>query len=99
MSRKYRLPFRRAKGLVSSTSVGGGSLDVTAVSPLDAVLLDMLLDRPTASPLAAAAACDSAIERTFLLLEELPVEEDFRLACARAWAWERVLDDWFAECL
>ena len=80
--------------------MAGGSLEVTCVSPLDAVLLDMLLDRPTASlPRAAAAACDSATEEPCLLLELPPVEEEVRLAWARACACARVFVLWFAECL
>lgn len=61
-SPKYRLPLRRANGCLSSTSVGGGSDEVTIVRPLEPVWLEMLLDRPGASPFAAAlaAARDSA---------------------------------------
>jgi hypothetical protein len=92
VSRRYRLPFLRANGFPSATSRGGASLEVTCVSPLDAVLLEMLLDRPAASPLAAAAACESAIEFACLLLE-LPVEDEVRFACARACAWARFFVD------
>jgi hypothetical protein len=78
VSRRYRRPFRFENGRARSASVGGGSLDVTAVSPLEPVALDMLLDRPGCSPLAIAAR-DSADWRAFLRSELVPeVEEDFR---------------------
>jgi hypothetical protein len=105
MSRKYRLPLRLANGFARSTSVGGGSLDVTAVRPLDPVVLsEILLDRPAASPRPATAAYDSPIEVPCLLREPLlpEFEEDLRLAWAMAWAacaWARALVVWFAACL
>jgi len=79
--------------------VGGGSLDVTAVRPLDSVALEMLLERPGCSPLAAAVDRDSAVWRACLRSELVPeVDEDFR------WAWEAAaaalaLEVWFAACL
>jgi hypothetical protein len=87
VSRRYRRPFRRVKGRAPSSSLDAGSLEVRFVIPLDAVLLEMLLDRPC-SPLAAAAAaaalCSAATWRACLrsaaLIAEL--EEDFRLAVA-----------------
>lgn len=79
MSRRYLRPFRFENGRARRESVGGGSLDVTAVRPLEPVVLDILLDRPGCSPLAIAAARDSADWRAFLRSELVPeVEEDFR---------------------
>lgn len=80
-SRKHRLPWRLANGFVSSAAEGR-SLDVTAVSPLEFVVSDILLERPAWSPRAAAAARASADCRTFRRSVLLPeFEEDFR------WAW------------
>jgi hypothetical protein len=61
MSRKYRRSCCLVKGRASSMSVGGGSLEVTIVRVLELVpaVLDMLLERPTFSPLAAAARCSA----------------------------------------
>jgi hypothetical protein len=82
VSRKCRRPFRFENGCAKRASVGGGSLEVTAVRPLEPVALETLLDRFDRSPLAAAAR-DSADWRTFLRSELVPeVEEDFRWDCA-----------------
>jgi hypothetical protein len=86
MSRRYRLPFRRVKGRALNSSLDGGSLVVTAVIPLDPVVLEMLLDLPSASPLAAAAAalCSAATWRACLRSAALvpEFEEFFRFAAA-----------------
>jgi hypothetical protein len=69
MSRRYRRPLRRVKGRAPNSSLEAGSLEVRAVTPLDAVLLEMLPDRPRASALAAPAAaalCSAATWRAFL---------------------------------
>ena len=77
--------------------MGGGSLDVTAVRPLDSVVLDILLDLPACSPRAFAAARESADWRAFLRSELVPeVEEDLRCDCAAA---ARALLVWLAACL
>ena len=88
MSRRYRRPLRRVNGRAPS-SFDAGSLDVTsdpAVIPLDPVVLDTLLDLPSASPLAAAAAafCSAATWRACLRSAALIPElfDDFRCAAA-----------------
>ena len=87
MSRRYRRPLRRVKGRAPNSSLDASSLEVRAVIPLDAVLLEMLLDRPSASTLAAAAAaaalCSAATWRACLRSAALMAEfEDFRFAMA-----------------
>ena len=81
--------------------MGGGSEDVTAVRPLELVLLDMLLDLPCASappaPLLAAVAVRAsaawiACLRSLLLPPE--VVEFLRAA----WACCRPLTVWLAVC-
>lgn len=85
MSRRYRRPLRRVKGRALNSSLEVGSLEVRAVTPLEAVLLEMLPDRPRASLLVAAAAaalCSAATWRACLRSAALIAElgEDFLLA-------------------
>jgi hypothetical protein len=76
------------KGCAFNSSLDAGSLVVTAVIPLDPVVLEILPDLPSASPLAAAAAaaafCSAATWRACLRSAALVPEfnEDFRLAAA-----------------
>jgi hypothetical protein len=99
VSRKYRLPLRRVKGEGSSIVVG--SLELTVVSPLDSVLLEVLLDLGASSIFAAAAAAalDSAVALWSAFLRSgcgPELEKDFRLAFAAS-AAALALVVWFAE--
>jgi hypothetical protein len=79
VSRRYLRPFLFENGRVRIASADGESFDVTAVRPLEPVVLDMLLDLPVFSPLATAAARVSADWRAFLRSEFVPdVKDDLR---------------------
>lgn len=99
MSRKHRRPLRVEKGRASNSSVEG-SFDVTAVRPLEPVVLERLLDLPVSNLVVAAArASAAALWRACLRSALFPdVEEDFRLAWASRAAALALLV-WLAECL
>lgn len=89
------------------SSIVVGSLELTVVSPLDPVLLEVLLDLGAGSVLAAAAAAaaaaadlDSAVALWSAFLRSgwgPELENDFRLAFAAS-AAALALVVWFAEC-
>jgi hypothetical protein len=74
------------KGRALSSSFEAAALDVAAVIPLDPVMLEMLADLPSASPLVAAAAafCSAVTWRACLRSAALfpEFDEDLRLAAA-----------------